>query len=72
MLQNISAELSEKAMDYLADKGYDPDFGARPLKRLMQNKVENFLAQELLEGKLLPGKHYLIDVDKDNIIVTEH
>lgn len=72
LMQNISAELSEKAMDYLVEKGYDPDFGARPLKRLMQNKLENFLAQELLESKLLPGKHYLIDVDKDNIIVAEH
>lgn len=59
-LQNITIELDDSAKDYLADKSYDPDFGARPLKRLIQHEVENYLAQKLLEGKLLPEKQYLI------------
>jgi len=59
-LQNIQVELDESARDYLAEKGYDPDFGARPLKRLIQREVENRLAQDLLEGKIIPGKKYVL------------
>ncbi|RKY55354.1 MAG: hypothetical protein DRP93_03470, partial [Candidatus Neomarinimicrobiota bacterium] len=69
-LQNIVVELSDKAKDHLAEKGYDPDFGARPLKRLIQHKIENHLAQKLLEGELIPGNRYMIDVKEGEIIVT--
>lgn len=67
LLQNISVEMSVAAKDYLSEKGYDPDFGARPLKRLIQHKIENYLAQKLLEGELVPGQHFLIDVENDQI-----
>jgi ATP-dependent Clp protease ATP-binding subunit ClpB len=62
-LQNIFIELDYTAREYLAQKGYDPDFGARPLKRLIQREIENRLAQALLEGKIIPGKTYVLKVE---------
>ena len=69
--QNITVSLSSKAKDHLAEKGYDPDFGARPLKRLIQHRIENYLAQKMLEGKLLPGNAYVIDTENDKIVVNK-
>jgi len=65
--QNISMELSEKAKHWLAKEAYDPDFGARPLKRLMQQKIENYLADKMLRGELLTGKKYMLDLEDNNI-----
>ncbi|MDD3715693.1 MAG: ATP-dependent chaperone ClpB [Candidatus Marinimicrobia bacterium] len=70
-LKDIHIEADADTRRYLADKGYDPDFGARPLKRLIQHEVENRLAEALLAGRLLPGKNYLIGVDDNGINVTE-
>ncbi len=67
--QNIFLELEMNAKIWLTEQGYDPDFGARPLKRLIQQKIENILAQKLLEGELVPGNKYKLDV-KDNKIVV--
>ncbi len=69
--QNITVSLSSKAKDHLAEKGYDPDFGARPLKRLIQHRIENYLAQKMLEGKLLPGNAYVIDTENDKIVLNK-
>jgi len=69
--QNIQVELTEKAKDHLAEKGYDPNFGARPLKRLIQHQIENFLAQKMLEGELLPGNDYVIDIVNDKIVTRK-
>lgn len=53
--------LTEKAKDFLAEKGFDPDFGARPLKRAIQNYIQNQLSLKLLEGEFVEGE--LIEVD---------
>jgi len=53
--------LTEKAKDFLAEKGFDPDFGARPLKRAIQNYIQNQLSLKLLEGEFVEGD--LIEVD---------
>jgi ATP-dependent Clp protease ATP-binding subunit ClpB len=53
--RNIRLELEVEALDLLAGQGYDPDFGARPLRRLIQDKVQNPLALMLLEGKIADG-----------------
>ncbi|MFV0345398.1 MAG: AAA family ATPase, partial [Bacteroidales bacterium] len=58
----IKAEVSDAAIDWLADKGYDPQFGARPVKRLIQNKLLNQLSKSLLQGDLDDCKSVLIDV----------
>src|SRR5690606_33410740 len=54
--------ISKEAMDYLAAAGYDPVYGARPLKRAIQQHIENPLAQEILSGNFLPGDQVLIKV----------
>lgn len=53
--RDITLEWTDELVKYLADKGYDPVFGARPLKRLIQNEVLNELSKEILQGKLLSG-----------------
>ena len=53
--QDITIELTKEALGYLAEVGFDPVYGARPLKRSIQQKLENPLAQDLLTGKFKPG-----------------
>jgi ATP-dependent Clp protease ATP-binding subunit ClpB len=61
--REITLEISDKALEYLAAIGYDPVYGARPLKRVMQQYLENPLAQDLLSGKFKPG--VVIKVEHD-------
>ncbi len=58
--------LTDKAKDFLSDKGYDPQFGARPLKRAIQNYLLNPLSLNIIENKFDKGKIIEIDLDKDN------
>ncbi len=53
--QNIRLEFDDKALDLLADKGFDPAFGARPLKRVIQRELQNILAKMLLGGEIVAG-----------------
>ncbi|WP_297393123.1 ATP-dependent chaperone ClpB [Acidiferrobacter sp.] len=53
--RDLGLQLSEQAMDKLAEAGFDPVYGARPLKRAVQQYLENPLAQEILKGRFLPG-----------------
>ena len=68
--QKLDAELTEAAKDYLTEKGYDPVFGARPLKRLIQKEVVNALSQRILAGEFQPGDLIHIDA-RDNRLVFE-
>jgi ATP-dependent Clp protease ATP-binding subunit ClpC len=52
---NISLELNEEIIDFIVDKGYDQNYGARPLRRAIQSNIEDKLAEELLEGNLVSG-----------------
>lgn len=67
-----SIELSSEAKDYIAEKGYDSNFGARPLKRAIQKFLEDPIAEEILKGDLKNGTKLLVDYDKetDNITVN--
>ena len=62
-------ELTDKAKDYIADKGYDPQYGARPLNRAIQKHVEDPLAEEILSGRIKEGDHILADINAKNEIV---
>ncbi|WP_258808464.1 ATP-dependent chaperone ClpB [Pseudidiomarina sp. CB1] len=64
-------DLSDAALDHLAAAGFDPVFGARPLKRAIQQEIENPLAQQLLAGKLLPGKAIKVDYQDDAIVISQ-
>ena len=65
--KNIEIVLSEKARKYLADKGYDPAMGARPLGRIIQEKVKRPLAEEILFGKLEQGGLVKVDLKNDEL-----
>jgi len=60
--RKLSIEISEKARELLAKEGFDPVYGARPLKRVIQNQIQNVLALQLLEGKIKEGDKVLVDV----------
>jgi ATP-dependent Clp protease ATP-binding subunit ClpB len=62
--KEIKINLSDKALDYIANIGVDVVYGARPLKRAIQQFIENPLAKEILEGKFVPGDHIKIDLNK--------
>jgi ATP-dependent Clp protease ATP-binding subunit ClpB len=59
--------VSKEAMDYLAATGYDPVYGARPLKRSIQQHIENPLAQEILAGKFVPGDTIQINLKGNHL-----
>jgi len=61
---DIDLELTYEARDFLAREGFDPVFGARPLKRVIQREITNKLAEEVLSGWVKPGHHVKIDVTK--------
>lgn len=58
-------ELTDEAKDFIAGKGYDPQFGARPLKRAIQKYLEDELAELILSATLLPGNKVIVDYDKE-------
>ncbi len=59
--QNITLDATPEAIDYLAKKGYDPDFGARPVKRVIQKEVMNELSKQILSGKVTTDSIILLD-----------
>jgi ATP-dependent Clp protease ATP-binding subunit ClpB len=59
--QNITLDATPEAIDYLAKKGYDPDFGARPVKRVIQKEVMNELSKQILSGKITTDSIILLD-----------
>ena len=62
--RKISLELTDAAKDLLFTAGYDPNFGARPLKRAIQKLVQDPLALKLLDGEVLHGDHVIVDADR--------
>ena len=62
--RNLKIELAEAAKKLLAEEGYDPQFGARPLKRVIQQRIENPLASRILAGEFGEGDTIRVDVDK--------
>lgn len=69
--ENIFIDFSDYAMDYLVDNGYDPQFGARPLKRLIQKKIVNELSKKLIAGGIEKNVPVLVDVF-DGTVVFRH
>jgi ATP-dependent Clp protease ATP-binding subunit ClpB len=71
--QNITLEFDELALNYLAEKGYDPIFGARPLKRLIQRELQNNLAKMILAGEVSSGMNVKVTAQNNelNIMLTQ-
>jgi len=67
--KSITLAVTDAAKDYLGKKGYDPDFGARPLRRTIQNLVEDPLSERLLRGDFQPGDTVSVDCAEDSIVM---
>ena len=69
--RNMTLEISEKTRELIAEEGYDPDFGARPLRRSIQKLIENSLSEEILQGKFQEGDTIMIDVKDGQITFSK-
>jgi len=67
--RKITLEMSEGARAWLAEAGYDPVYGARPLKRVIQRTLQNSLASSLLEGRIKDGETVKVDVDGNGLVI---
>jgi ATP-dependent Clp protease ATP-binding subunit ClpB len=70
--RDMDLSLSPSALDMLGEAGYDPVYGARPLKRSIQQLIENPLAQEILRSKFVPGDSILVDRDGDKLVFRKN
>jgi ATP-dependent Clp protease ATP-binding subunit ClpB len=61
--RELGLEVTDAAKRWLAERGYDPDFGARPLKRLLQQRILEPLSRKILASELGPGETVLVDLD---------
>jgi ATP-dependent Clp protease ATP-binding subunit ClpB len=66
--RNIDLTLSEAVKAFISEKGYDPVYGARPLKRVIQQTIENPLSMDILKGNILDGDRVRADIDGDQIV----
>ena len=62
---SVTLTLTDAAIDKIADAGFDPVYGARPLKRYMQSHLETMLAKAIIAGDVLPGQNVTVDVNAD-------
>jgi ATP-dependent Clp protease ATP-binding subunit ClpB len=69
--RNMTLDLSEAALRWLADEGYDPVFGARPLKRVIQRAIQDPLAEMILAGDVLDGSEVSVDAGPDGLVVGD-
>ncbi|MFC1934876.1 AAA family ATPase, partial [Chloroflexota bacterium] len=67
--KGLKLEVTETAKDFLGEKGYDEVFGARPLRRVIQNMIEDKLSEDLLRGKFQSGDTIVVDLEGEEIIV---
>lgn len=67
----FTLEFSDKVADYVLEKGYDPQYGARPLRRAIQNELEDFLADEYLEGHIKNNDRILLDINDGKPVVKK-
>jgi ATP-dependent Clp protease ATP-binding subunit ClpC len=68
---DLKVELTEAATDWLASEGYDPAFGARPLKRALQKHVESPLSISLLSGEFVAGDMVLVDIEDEKVVFNK-
>jgi ATP-dependent Clp protease ATP-binding subunit ClpB len=67
--RDITLDLTPAARDWLANEGYDPAYGARPLKRVIQRSVQDELAEEILGGRIVDGNTVLVDAGEDGLVI---
>ncbi len=70
--RKITLELDDAAVEWLAEQGYDPVYGARPLKRVIQRSLQNTLAGQLLDGTIRDGETVHVSAGRDGLSINEH
>jgi ATP-dependent Clp protease ATP-binding subunit ClpC len=70
--QNVTLEFTAAAVDWIAEHGYQPEFGARPMRRTIQREVDNQLSRRLLDGQVRPGQVVTVDVADGQLTFTAH
>ena len=68
--RHITLELTESAKEYFAHTGYDPTYGARPLKRLLQKEIETNLGRKIIAGEVAENAHVIVDYDRHDLTFT--
>ena len=69
--RGVTAELTQDAREWLSREGFDPTFGARPLRRALQRYVENPLSKAILSNEFAPGTHVIVDVNADGLTYSK-
>ena len=67
--KGVTLELTDAALDWIGEKGYDPLFGARPLRRVIQSEIEDRLSEAVLEDRFKEGDKVKVDVQNDEIVL---
>ncbi|MGN1225725.1 MAG: AAA family ATPase, partial [Candidatus Cryptobacteroides sp.] len=67
--EGVGIEFSENFVNYMTDEGYDPAYGARPIKRLMQRELVNLIAKKVLQGDVVKGSRLKVDVQAGEVLV---
>jgi ATP-dependent Clp protease ATP-binding subunit ClpC len=70
--QGLELELTENAKKQIIKEGYDPAFGARPLKRAIQRTIEDKVSEEILKGNIKTGDKVLVDIEEDHVVVRKN
>jgi len=69
-VKGVTLEMSDAALDWLGEKGYDPVFGARPLRRVIQNEIEDRFSEALLEERFTEGDTVKVDIQNDEVVLV--
>jgi len=70
--QDVTLRLTPAAVDWLTEHGYEPEFGARPMRRTIQRKLDNQLSRMLLAGQIRPGQEVVVDVVDRRLTFESH
>ena len=69
--REITIEIDESLVDYIAKVGFDDTYGARPLKRAVQSKVEDYIAEKILDGDIKDGDNIKLSVKEDKLAIDK-
>jgi ATP-dependent Clp protease ATP-binding subunit ClpC len=70
--QNVTVNFTPAAVDWIAERGHQPEFGARPMRRTIQREVDNRLSSLLLDGQIAPGQEVTVDVEEGRLTFRAH